>query len=91
MDMNTRRALQLIDELADAGTCSVCFDGGEPLLHPDIGDIVARARHRRLRVALSTNGILIPKRLDVVANVNVVKVSLDGNESQHDQGRGSKT
>ena len=88
-DMDTQQGLRLIDELADAGTCSVCFDGGEPLLHPGIGDFVARARGHRMRVALSTNGILIPKRLDVVANVDVVKVSLDGNEQQHDQGRGA--
>lgn len=86
--METGRALQLIDDLAAAGTCSVCFDGGEPLFHPGIGDMIARAKERGLRVALSTNGTLIPQRLQVLGGVSVLKISLDGNEQQHDCGRG---
>jgi MoaA/NifB/PqqE/SkfB family radical SAM enzyme len=86
--MDTERACRLIDELADAGTCSVCFDGGEPLLHPGIGDIIAHARRRDLRVALSTNGTLIPQRPDAWKQANVIKISLDGAEKQHDAGRG---
>ena len=86
--METPRALRLIDELAAAGTCSICFDGGEPLVHPDIGKLIARARARGLRVAMSTNGILIPKRIDELAGVSVLKVSLDGDQEQHDCGRG---
>src|SRR5262249_9008535 len=42
--MTTAEALALIDELADAGTLSVCFDGGEPLVHPGIGQMVRAAR-----------------------------------------------
>jgi hypothetical protein len=49
--METGRALQLIDDLAAAGTCSVCFDGGEPLFHPNIGDMIARANKRGLQPA----------------------------------------
>jgi MoaA/NifB/PqqE/SkfB family radical SAM enzyme len=86
--METGRALQLIDDLAAAGTCSVCFDGGEPLFHPGIGDMIARANERGLRVALSTNGTLIPQHLDVLGGISVLKVSLDGTEQQHDRGRG---
>jgi len=86
--MDTERACRLIDELADAGTCSVCFDGGEPLLHPGIGDIIAHARRRDLRVALSTNGTLISQRPDAWKEANVIKISLDGLEEQHDAGRG---
>ena len=86
--MDTERACRLIDELADAGTCSVCFDGGEPLLHPGIGDIIAHARRRDLRVALSTDGTLIPQRPDAWKQANVIKISLDGGEEQHNAGRG---
>lgn len=86
--MDTERACRLIDDLADAGTCSVCFDGGEPLLHPGIGEIIAHARRRDLRVALSTNGTLIPQRPDAWKQANVIKISLDGPEEQHDAGRG---
>jgi len=86
--MDTERACGLIDDLADSGTCSVCFDGGEPLLHPGIGHIIAHARRRGLRVALSTNGTLIPERPEAWQEANVIKISLDGLEEQHDAGRG---
>jgi MoaA/NifB/PqqE/SkfB family radical SAM enzyme len=86
--MDTGRACRLIDELADAGTCSVCFDGGEPLLHPGIGEIIAQARRRGLRVALSTNGTLIPQCPEAWEQAHVIKISLDGVEEQHDAGRG---
>jgi MoaA/NifB/PqqE/SkfB family radical SAM enzyme len=86
--MDTERACRLIDDLADCGTCSVCFDGGEPLLHPGIGHIIAHARRRGLRVALSTNGTLIAARPEAWNEANVIKISLDGLEEQHDAGRG---
>jgi sulfatase maturation enzyme AslB (radical SAM superfamily) len=39
-------------------------------------------------VALSTNGTLIPDRPDAWKEANVIKISLDGLEEQHDVGRG---
>jgi len=82
------RALALLDDLARAGTLSVCFDGGEALTHPDLGRMVRRAKDRGLRVAISTNGTLIPSRLDDLRGVDVLKVSLDGRREVHDRGRG---
>jgi hypothetical protein len=34
--METNAALHMLDQLAALGTLSVCFDGGEPLVHPGI-------------------------------------------------------
>lgn len=81
-------AAALLDSLARAGTASVCFDGGEPLTHPGIGALVRRARGHGMRVAISTNGTLIARRLRDLEGVNVLKVSLDGSEEVHDAGRG---
>jgi len=88
--MGTADALALIDDLARAGTLSVCFDGGEPLVHPGLGEMVARAKGHGMRVALSTNGTLLKERADELADVDVVKVSLDGPEEVHDAGRGNR-
>jgi MoaA/NifB/PqqE/SkfB family radical SAM enzyme len=85
--MATDRALALLDDLASAGTLSVCFDGGEPLTHPAFGDLVRRAKSHGMRVAVSTNGTLIADRLDDLAAVDVLKVSLDGPPDVHDLGR----
>jgi MoaA/NifB/PqqE/SkfB family radical SAM enzyme len=86
--METEDALRLIDELADAGTLSICFDGGEPLIHPGIGEMIRAARARGIAVSLSTNGILIPKKIEDVALVQFVKISVDGPEVLHDAERG---
>lgn len=87
--MDTEDGLRLMDDLARAGTVSVCFDGGEPLTHPGIGQLIARAHKHGLRVAISTNGMLVEKRLDELADVSVLKISLDGPPEVHNKGRRS--
>ena len=57
-------ALKLLDDLAALGTRWLTLSGGEPLLRRDIGALIARALEKRLHVRLSTNGILVPKKLD---------------------------
>jgi MoaA/NifB/PqqE/SkfB family radical SAM enzyme len=86
--MDTVKTLALIDELADMGTISVCFDGGEPFVHPGILFMVRRAKERGLRVAMSSNGMLFEKKPHVLDYVDVMKISLDGPPEVHDFGRG---
>jgi MoaA/NifB/PqqE/SkfB family radical SAM enzyme len=86
--METEAALRMIDELADIGTLSVCFDGGEPLVHPGIERFVTRAKSHGFRVSMSTNGLLIKRKLRVLDSVDVVKISIDGPSDVHDRGRG---
>jgi MoaA/NifB/PqqE/SkfB family radical SAM enzyme len=85
----TDAAKQIIRELAAAGCSSVCFDGGEPLVHPGIDDLISAARSAGVRVTLSTNGTLIPDHLDALQEVRNLKVSMDGPEHIHDIGRGA--
>jgi MoaA/NifB/PqqE/SkfB family radical SAM enzyme len=87
--MATEAALDLIDQLAEAGTLSVCFDGGEPLVHPGIESMVRRAKQRGLRVSMSTNGHLLPTRPGVLNFVDKIKISIDGTREIHDVGRGT--
>jgi MoaA/NifB/PqqE/SkfB family radical SAM enzyme len=87
-EMSGSDARRLLHDLRVSGTASVCFDGGEPLVHPDIESIVAHAKELGLRVALSTNGTLLQRHRSVLSNVDAVKVSIDGPERIHDAGRG---
>jgi len=51
--------------------------GGEPLLHPNIGDLIQLAREQGFSPRLSTNGILIGKKINDLSNVDYINVSLD--------------
>jgi MoaA/NifB/PqqE/SkfB family radical SAM enzyme len=88
-EMSESQLVWLVDELASQGTLSVCFDGGEPLVHRGITAALERAKHHGMRTSLSTNGILIPRREAAMRAVDVVKVSIDGPRELHDQGRGA--
>ncbi len=55
----TELMLRRVDKLADLGTSVVTISGGEPLLHPDLDDIVHRMRRRRVVSGLITNGYLL--------------------------------
>src|ERR1017187_9037639 len=47
-----------IDRLADLGTAVMTISGGEPLLHPDLDQIVARMRGHGILTGIITNGYL---------------------------------
>jgi MoaA/NifB/PqqE/SkfB family radical SAM enzyme len=51
--------LQRIDHLAKLGTSIISFSGGEPLLHPDLDELIARIRHHGCLVGMITNGFLL--------------------------------
>jgi MoaA/NifB/PqqE/SkfB family radical SAM enzyme len=79
---------RILDELRGLGTERVLFFGGEPLLRGDLAGIVAHARALGLRCALTTNGTLVPRRPDVVRQLQSLVVSLDGDAEAHDKNRG---
>ena len=56
---------------------------GEPLLHPQLEEILAIARQLGFRVCITTNGTLLPRRGRALAGVHKVSVSLhsfEGND-----------
>src|SRR6516225_2874075 len=50
---------QRIDDLARLGTTIVTLSGGEPLLHPDLDEIIARMRSNSMIAGMITNGYLL--------------------------------
>jgi len=50
---------QRIDDLARLGTSIITFSGGEPLLHPDLDDLIAHIRKYPIIAGLITNGYLL--------------------------------
>ena len=51
--------LRRIDLLADLGTSIISFSGGEPLLHPELDDLIVRIRRRGAIAGMITNGYLL--------------------------------
>ncbi|MCD6386155.1 radical SAM protein [Candidatus Sumerlaeota bacterium] len=80
-DLNTREAKQIIKDIAELGRPVLVLSGGEPLLHPEIFDIISYAREYAIPLALATNGTLIDSsiaRRIKDSGVKRVAVSLDG-------------
>jgi MoaA/NifB/PqqE/SkfB family radical SAM enzyme len=47
------------DGLAKLGTTIITISGGEPLLHPELDQLIARIRRRRMIAGMITNGYLL--------------------------------
>ncbi|MDD2710362.1 MAG: radical SAM protein [Verrucomicrobiae bacterium] len=87
----TEEALKLLDELADWGMQYLQLSGGEPLMFPGVEQLVDRACARGICLGISTNGSLIPAKINVVKKLQTVCISLDGDEATHDANRGKGT
>jgi MoaA/NifB/PqqE/SkfB family radical SAM enzyme len=75
--------IRRIDKLADLGTSVVAFSGGEPMLHPDLDDLIRRIRARGMMAGLITNGyFLVPKRIEALndAGLDFLQISIDNIE-----------
>ena len=72
-----------IDKLASLGTAVVAFSGGEPMLHPDLDDLIRHIRSRGMMAGLITNGyFLVPKRIHELndAGLDFLQISIDNVE-----------
>ncbi len=50
-----------LDILADMGTTIITISGGEPLMHPDLDEIIRHTRKRGMMAGLITNGFFLNK------------------------------
>ena len=67
-ELDTRRTLALLNKALDETDCDyVTLTGGEPLLRPDLGEIVDFLRERKVRTSLVSNGHLLTE--DTVADL----------------------
>ena len=91
-ELTTKEALVLIEQIAQAGFKIMIFSGGEPLMRPDIYQLVTHARSQGLRPVFGTNGTLIDQ--DVARKLKecgamAMGISLDSVAAQsHDDFRG---
>jgi MoaA/NifB/PqqE/SkfB family radical SAM enzyme len=72
--------IRRVDQLGDLGTSVITISGGEPLLHPQLDDIIHHMRKRRIVSGLITNGYLLtPDRVQKLnrAGLEWLQISID--------------
>jgi len=87
-EMTREQILTALGQLHELGMRHVSLDGGEPLTHRHVDEVVSFLVQRRVRVYMNSNGILVPKKLAVVRLLSKLKISLDGPRECHDAIRG---
>jgi MoaA/NifB/PqqE/SkfB family radical SAM enzyme len=71
---------QRVDKLAALGTAVITISGGEPLLHPELDEIIARIRKRGMIAGMITNGyLLVAERIQRLnrAGLEWLQISID--------------
>ncbi|MCY2939623.1 MAG: adenosyl-hopene transferase HpnH [Planctomycetota bacterium] len=81
--LTVEECLQSVDE-AGAPIISIC--GGEPLIYPEIGELVSGILHRKKHIYLCTNGVFLERKLDDFKPTSrfFFNVHIDGLEKTHD-------
>src|SRR5689334_20354269 len=76
----TETMFQRVDKLAALGTSVITISGGEPLLHPELDQIIARIRQRGRIAGMITNGyLLVADRIERLnrAGLEWLQISID--------------
>jgi MoaA/NifB/PqqE/SkfB family radical SAM enzyme len=72
--------LRRVDRLIELGTTVITISGGEPLLHPELDQIIRHIRSRGSIATLITNGYLLtPDRIKLLnrAGLDHLQISID--------------
>ena len=78
--VTTEIMFQRVDKLAELGTSVITISGGEPLLHPELDEIIRRIRKRGMIAGLITNGyLLVADRIERLnkAGLEWLQISID--------------
>jgi radical SAM protein len=78
-ELSTTEALALIDRLADFGNNPILiFTGGDPMMRPDLFELIAHAAERGLRCSLTPTATALPtrERLEKARDAGIRRVAL---------------
>jgi len=87
-ELDTATWKRVLAGLRRAGTVRLGLSGGEPLLRPDLGELVRAAVGQGFVTSLVTNGARLAGRVDEVAPVDYLLATIEGDAPRHDAVRG---
>jgi AdoMet-dependent heme synthase len=91
-ELTTQEAKKLMDQICKVSRPLLILSGGEPLLRPDIFELIEYGASKGLKMGLGSNGSLIDDCVAAklkTAGIATVSISLDSHISaQHDEFRG---
>lgn len=79
-ELETDKALQVVEILSNLGCKEIYLTGGEPLIRKDIFKILERCKEKNIKIGLLTNGTLINNKniKEIKSFVKEIGISLDG-------------
>ena len=88
--LSLQKVKEVIDECETAHPYYELF-GGEPLLYPDIFEVIEYIHQKGSKVDMATNGTLLEKNEEALAcsGISRIWVSIDGDEETNDLQRGA--
>lgn len=86
-EMTTAEVFSMIDEFTALGMRRLSFNGGEPLIRPDIGALVDYSKEKGVFTTMFTNGSLVKRNAGRIKNLDILVVSLDGTREVHERQR----
>ena len=89
-EMTLPQILGALEGFRALGMREISLDGGEPLAHGHVAEIVDWLLERGVVVRMNTNGILVRRKANVIKRLSKVKISLDGPPHVHDAARGPR-
>jgi len=91
-ELTTEEVERLIDDLARSGAKRFLISGGEPLLRPDLVEIMKYAGHRHLKLGLVTNGFFVEDRWNELQHFKyfLYFTSIDGTAEYGNRMRGNR-
>jgi MoaA/NifB/PqqE/SkfB family radical SAM enzyme len=92
-DLSHRDVRKVVNNLKNLGTRAIELTGGEPLMRPDIDEIIQYIRKLEIGLCLFTNcDLYFQHRESIIENVNVIGIPIEGpNEDIHDGLRGKES
>ncbi len=91
-ELTTKEAKAVIDQIYQVSSPLLILSGGEPLLRPDVFELIEYGAKKGLKMGLGSNGYLIDDKVAKklkAAGIATVSISIDSSiPAQHDEFRG---
>ena len=86
-EMTTKEIIQFIDEI-HKNNFHLTLTGEEPLLREDIGKIISYIKKKDIILSMTTNGTMVPLKINKLKHLDYLILTLDGPRKIHDMQRG---